>query len=332
MLLKKLTQTFGVSGYEKKVVELIKDEIVDRVDDIRIDNLGNLIAVKKGYGQNKKKIMISSHMDEIGFAVMSITEEGFLKVRNMGGISVTTSVMNKVQFKNGAIGVIGYQDGLDKIEGNKINKLYIDIGASSREEALEMVSIGETASYIGEYYQLSENRVMARALDDRVGVYIALETIINIEESYNDLYFVFSVQEEVGLRGAKVAASQIKPDLGIALDITGSYDVPENKDGNMKLGEGAAIKVMDNSVICDEGVVEAMKKTAEDNDIKYQMDILAGGGTDAGAINVSNEGVKAGGISIPTRNGHSPVSIVDMRDVRASIYLLTKFIKEELFI
>lgn len=330
MLLKDLTQTFGVSGFEKEVAKLIINEIKSYCDDVMVDSIGNVIALKKGIGENKKRIMVSGHMDEIGFAVLGVTDKGYIKVKKVGGISTYNSFMQRVKFKNGATGIISSFEKMDKVGAGDVNKLYVDICASSKEDALKYVSMGETACYIGEYRELANNCVTAKALDDRSGCYILIEALKKMSKPYHDVYFVFSVQEEVGLIGATTAAARINPDLGIAVDITGSFDTPTDADGNAVIGGGAAIKVMDASVICDEGLVDEMIKCAKENNIKYQLDVLAGGGTDAGAINKSNYGVKSLGISIPTRNGHSPNGIVNMDDVNACIDLLGKFTERDL--
>lgn len=330
MLLKDLTQAFGVSGYEKGITQVIVDSIKDYADEITVDAIGNIIALKKGNGKNKKRIMASAHMDEIGFSVVSVNEKGFLKVRPVGGLSAHTSFMNRVRFKNGVYGTISCGEGIDGIKPADINKLYIDIGAKSKEDALRLVKIGAVASYVGEYVELANGRISAKALDNRIGCYVEIEALKKMITPYNDVYMVFSVQEEVGLRGAKVAANRIKPDLGIAVDITGSFDTPEGSGkGNAVFGEGAAIKVMDGSVICDEYLVEEMVKTAEECGIKYQLDVLAAGGTDGGAINLSNDGVKTAGISIPERYAHTPIGIVDMFDVECCIDLLVKYCDRE---
>lgn len=325
MLLKDLTQAFGVSGFESEVASIVIKNIKDYVDDITIDAIGNVIALKRGSGEFKKKIMASAHMDEIGFAALTVTEKGFIKIKKVGGISAFTSFMNRVKFKNGKTGIISSFEKMEKVGAADINMLYVDICATSKEDALKYVAIGEPASYIGDYKELNNNCITAKALDDRIGCYILIEAIKKLTNPYNDVYFVFSVQEEVGLIGATTSAERIKPEIGIAIDITGSFDVPTDKDGNAVLGEGAAIKVMDSSVICDEYLVDEMVTCAKEKNIKYQMDVLAGGGTDAGAINKSNYGVKACGISIPTRYGHSPNGIVNMEDVSACINLLWNF-------
>lgn len=331
-MLKELTQIWGVSGSESKVADYLIEKCADYADEVKIDAIGNLIMLKRGNGANKKKIMCAAHMDEIGLCAIDITDDGFIKVKQMGGVSSMVSYMNRIQFKNGAIGTVA---AVDKITDGKLiglDKLYIDIGASSKEEALKYVAIGESAVFYGDYVELVGRNVMSKAFDNRSACYIMAVTIQNMSTPYHDVYFVFTVQEEVGLRGATVAAEAIHPDLGIAIDITGSFDVSADDLGNAVNGGGAAIKVNDASVICDEKMVDAMVECAKKNSIKYQMDVLANGGTDAGAINRSGRGVKAVGISIPTRYGHTPSSIINLDDVDACIQLLTNYIQEPLSI
>jgi putative aminopeptidase FrvX len=325
MLLNNLTQAFGVSGYEKEVRALIKEEVKDYADEITTDALGNLIAFKKGMGENKKKIMTAAHMDEIGFQVIKIEDKGIIKVRALGGIPVAATVLNRVKFKNGTRGVVSSTVKIDDVK-NDIKKLYIDIGAQSKEEALKYVQVGDVASYDGEFLELKEDNIVAKALDDRIGCFIAIEALKKLNNPYNDVYFVFTVQEEVGLRGATVAAERIKPDLGIALDVTVAHDFPNSGEGSNTLGGGTAIKISDGSVLCDEYLVEEMIKCAEENSIKYQRDVIDMGGTDAGAINRSYYGVRSAGISVATRYVHGPNCIVNMKDTEASIELLSKYV------
>ena len=327
-ILRKLTQTFGVSGRESAINEVITELVKDYADDITTDGIDNLIVYKKGSGKNRKKVMVSMHKDEIGFMVMSIDSDGYLKVRNVGGINVATTVMNRIQFRNGTVGIVGFSKGLGKLEGGVLD-MYVDIGAKSKEDAEKKVQVGDVACYMGDVVKLKNGRVASKAMDNRIGCYIGIKVLMQLEDPYHDMYFVFSSQEELGLKGATVASRIVKPDIGIAVDITGSYDTPESKGGNMKLGGGAAIKVMDRSVICDEDLVTAMVDICKSGNIKYQMDILPSGGTDAGAMNISNHGVRAGGISIPTRNGHGPNGMVDMKDVDACIKLLLAFALKE---
>lgn len=327
MFLKNLTQAFGVSGYEKEAREVILEEIKAHADEVTVDALGNLIVLKKGTGANKKKIMLSAHMDEIGFQVIKIDDKGFITARALGGIPVQASVMSRVQFRNGIQGIIANSCDFDGLKN--IKKLYIDIGASSKEDAEESIKIGDVGCYVGEYLELKGNNICAKGIDDRIGCYIQAEVLKQVTTPYNDLYFVFSVQEEVGLRGATVAANRIQPDLGIALDVTISNDYPNSGEGANKVGAGTAIKISDGSVICDEYLVDEMIKCCETNEIKYQRDVIDGGGTDAGAINRSNYGVRCAGVSVATRYVHGPNAVVNMDDVEASIALLAKYVDLE---
>lgn len=327
MLLKRLCDAFGVSGYEREVRETIKEEIKNLADEILVDDLGNIIALKKGHGENKKRIMASAHMDEIGFQVIKIDDKGFIIVRALGGIPLVPTIMNRVIFRNGVQGIVSNSVDVDAVKN--IKKLYIDIGAESKEEAEKYVKIGDVASYVGEYVELKGNNVTSKALDDRAGCYILIEALKKMNNPYNDVYCVFSIQEEVGLRGATVAANRIKPEIGIALDVTIASDYPNSAVGSNKLGGGAAVKISDGSVICDEYLVDEMISCSEENEIKYQRDVIDGGGTDAGAINRSNYGVKATGISVPMRYVHGPNGFVNMVDIDASIELLAKYVDRE---
>lgn len=332
MLLQELTQGYGISGYETRVSDIIVSHVKDHCDSLIKDAIGNLIAFKKGSGSNKKKIMIAGHMDEIGFQVINITSEGFLKVKRMGGVATHTVFMNRVKFENGITGVVACNEKIDKIAGADMEKMYIDIGATSKEDALKYVNIGDIAGYIGEYSELLNNNIMSKSFDDRTGCYMMIEALKRLKSPYHDIYFAFTVQEEVGLRGSKVASERIKPDLGIAVDITGSFDVPDDPHGNAKLDGGAAICVSNAAVICDRGIVDSMVECAKEHKIKYQLDILTNGGTDAGAINQSFEGVKVGGISIATRYGHSSCSIVNKNDLESCVQLLHAFLEKNISI
>jgi len=329
MLLKELTQTFGVSGRESEIAALIKKTAAPYVDEFMDGGaLGSVIAVKHGSSANPKKIMPSAHMDEIGFCVMAITGLGMVKVRAVGGIPAGLTYGQRVRFQNGIVGVVGCDCPIEDAKGD-VSKLYIDIGAKNKEDAEKMVSCGDFACYEAPYTELANRRVSTKALDNRIGCYILLECMKKYQNPVHDVYYVFSAQEEVGLRGARTAAQAINPDEGIAVDIGGCFDTPDNNGkGTAVLGGGASIKVMDMSVICDEGIINKMKKIGQDG-VKVQMEVLAGGGTDAGAINQVGEGKACGGISIPTRYGHGPISMVDLEDVDNCIDLLGKYISME---
>lgn len=329
-MLKDLTQLWGVSGTETQVSDYIADKIIENVDSLRRDALGSLIALKRGKGENKKKIMAAAHMDEIGLCAVRIMDNGMIKVKKMGGVSPYIAFMNRVRFQNGTVGTVGCTEKIQSIEATATDKLYVDIGAKNKAEAEASVKVGDYAVFIGEYAELPGRNVMAKAFDDRAGCYILMEALKRMDTPYHDVYFVFTIQEEVGLFGATTTAEGIRPDLGIAVDITGSFDVPGDEYGNAVLGGGAAIKVNDASVICDNKLLEDMVTCAQKHNIRYQMDPLANGGTDAGGINKSCAGVKALGISIPTRYGHSPNSIVNLDDVESCAELLARFAESPL--
>lgn len=324
-LLKELVGIYGPTSNERLIREYIINEIKDFVDETFVDSLGNLIARKKGNG---KRVMISAHMDQIGLMAIDIDEKGFVRFTNVGGISPIISLSQQVIFENGTIGVI-YAEPVDDISKLKLENMYIDIGAFSKEEAEKKVSIGDICIYKSEYVE-NENVVFTPYLDDRVGCFIAIEALKSINNPINDLYFVFSVQEEVGLRGAKTAAYRVDPDIGIALDVTSNGDTPKAKRFAIGLNKGAAIKVKDNSIICHPRVKDLLVKLAKDNEIPYQMEVLEFGGTDSGAIHVNKEGVPSGVISIPTRYVHSTVEMASKNDIINCTKLLVEFLQNDL--
>lgn len=329
-MIREYTQLWGVSGEEKQVSDFIIEQVKEYADEIVRDAIGNLIVIKRGTGTDKKRIMCAAHMDEIGLCIVKILDNGLLKVKRVGGVSAICSFMNRVKFANGIIGTVGAVEKIDNVKPADIDKLYIDIGAMTREEAEKHVKVGDCAVFCGEYVELVGDNIMAKAFDDRIACYIQAEAIKRMGTPYHDVYYVFTVQEEVGLFGSTTSSEYVKPDLGIAVDITGSFDVPGDEHGHPILGKGAAIKINDSSVICDRGLTEELFACAKKHNILCQGDALAAGGTDAGAMNKSNSGVKVLGISIPTRYGHSPNSIVNKKDVEACIELLKEFVQEEL--
>lgn len=320
-LLKDLVKVYGPSSKENLIRQFIIEEIKEFVDDIVIDPLGNLIAHIKGDG---KKIMISSHMDQIGMMVTDIDEEGFLRFTNIGGISPYNIISQRVIFENGTIGVISHEPMKD-MSKIKLENMYIDLGVFSKKEAEEKVKVGDICIYHSQFNE-NDNVIFAPYLDDRVGCFIAIETIKKLKSPNNDLYFVFSVQEEVGLRGAKTAAYSIDPDIGIALDVTSNGDTPKAKRFAISLNKGAAIKVKDNSIICHPLIKETLVDLAKKNKIPYQMEVLEFGGTDVGAIHINKEGVPSGAISIPTRYIHSVIEMASKNDIYNCIILLNEFL------
>lgn len=322
-LISKLTAVFGPSGREDAVAEVISRLADPYANEISTDTLGNLIVHKKGTGP---KLMLCAHMDSIGLVVTYMEEDGTLRFGKIGGVSAKEIRNAPVRFENGVTGAVKVHGKADE-DKLTLDDLYLDIGAESRAEAQSMVRLGDTAVY-ATVTEKAGNRIISPCLDNRVSCAILLKVLERLTTSEYDLYLVFSVQEELGLRGAKTAAYAIDPDLAVAVDVTGAYDYPgAPKAGSAVLGGGAAIKVMDSSVICHPDLVERLADLARQRGIKAQMDVLTRGGTDAGAIHQSRRGVMTGGVSIPCRYTHTPTSMVDLRDVEACVDTLVALIE-----
>lgn len=324
-LLKKLTQTIAPSGNEEALIELIAGEIEGYVDEVRCDALGNLIAHKKGAG---KKLMLAAHTDEIGIIVTYIEENGFLRFHNIGGVTVQNAIGARVHFLNGTVGVVGCETKTEAKEA-KLDNLFVDIGAKDRKAAEELVQIGDAAGFAGEFVE-TDDVVISKALDDRAGCYVLIEALKRARTCAHDLYIVFTVQEEIGARGSATAAYGIGPEMGIAVDVTDTGDIPDAKTMAVKLGGGAAIKVRDNSLLAHQKVREHLLSLAKKDNIDTQMEVLTRGGTDAGAISLSREGVPAGTISIPARYIHSPSEMVSKRDLEACVRLMVSVIENSI--
>ena len=315
--LKELIKVQGVSGREGAVASVISEMIRPYVDELSTDALGNLIALKKGSAKDKKKHMLCAHMDEIGFIVTYIEDNGFLRVSNIGGIRFIPSAYMPVVFESGLRGVIAPEEDLEKKEDYKATKFYIDIGAKDKKDAEKRVRIGDCAVIEPSLTRLVDKRIAARPIDDRIGCAILIDIAKRLETPKDDVYLVFSVQEEVGCRGAKTAAFAISPDDALVFDVTGTGDTLGAKPMAVRLGDGAAIKVKDSSVICDTEMVQQLQALAKERKIPVQMEILTYGGTDTSSIQMSGLGAKVGALSIPTRNIHTANEIIDMRDAEA---------------
>ena len=248
-LLERLTQIWGVAGYESGVRKAIEEEVREYADEMWSDAVGNLIVLKKGTdGPDKKKIMYAAHMDQIGFIIKNIEENGLLRIANMGWNWAGSAYNARVSFRNGLKGVVDCYGPIEEA-GNKIEKLFVDIGAKDREDALSQVRIGDCCGYDGEYVHLAGDRICSRSLDDRLGCYQLIEALKENPGTYpNDCYYCFVVQEELGCRGSQVAAQQILPDIGIAVDITPAHDYPNDLTGANKIGAGIGIKICDLNV------------------------------------------------------------------------------------
>ena len=327
--LKALALIPSVSGREEKIREKIKELISPLVDSVNTDNLGNLIALKKGVGENKKKIMLCAHMDEIGFIVTYIEENGYLRVSTIGGINLVASSSALVVSERGVKGALVPESSVKSSDFTP-NKFVIDIGAKNKKEAERKVKIGDFFVVSPSLTKLCGTKVCGRPLDDRIGCAV----LIRIAKAYektppiHDIYFTFSTQEEVGCRGAKTASFAISPDYALIYDVTGTGDSVGSKPMECSLGKGAAIKIKDSSVICDPRLVDTLRDLAKQNNIPYQLEILTYGGTDTSSVQMSGLGTYAGALSIPTRYIHSSVETLDMADAEACVKLTQAFIDE----
>lgn len=328
-LLKQLTQLWGVSGFEQEVAHFIEKEAAPYADEIMTDAVGNLIVLKKGSGSGHgKRIMFAAHMDEIGFMVKKIESDGRLRVCNLGWNWTGSAYNSRVRFQNGMTGVVSCQGTIEEA-ANNAGKLYIDIGAASKEDALKYVNVGDACGYMGEYLSLKNERICSKSLDNRIGCYQLLEALKENQGSPNDIYYVFCVQEELGCRGSKPAAERIQPDIGVAVDISPAHDYPCDLEGSNEVDGGIGIKICDPSVVCDRDVVQAMLDCCEAQNIPYQREVIDKGGTDASSMNLSRFGVRAGGIVVVTRYPHCQSAVASKKDIEAGVDLLDAFSKYE---
>jgi putative aminopeptidase FrvX len=322
-LIQKLVAAVGPSGYEGKVRELVRAEIGGLADEVKVDALGNLIARVGVKGPDGLRIMISGHMDEIGVIATHVDDNGFVRFTTIGGVGAATCIGGRVAFLNGVHGLI-YMERLEN-SGHlpNIDQLYIDVGASNREDC--PVKVGDVAVFERPYIELN-GRLVSKAMDDRIAVAVMIQAMKELKDSPHELYFVFSTQEEVGLRGATTAAYGVDPELAVAVDVTRTGDTPKGVKMEVSLGKGPAVKVRDSGMLADPRVVRWMADTADKAKIPYQLEVLEGGTTDARAMQLTRSGVPAGCISIPTRYIHSPSEMVDYNDVLLSVRLLVELL------
>ncbi|NLO84442.1 MAG: M42 family metallopeptidase [Clostridiales bacterium] len=325
-LIKQMADLYGATGREAGVADAIEALMKDKADTITRDALGNLICEKKGTDPNGKRIMLSAHMDHIGFVVVAVEKEGFLRVMPVGGINLAVSRTRHIYFSNGVQGVIS-QEPVPAGETPAMKHMFVDIGAESKEEALSMIELGDVAVYSNDCFRLGKNRVSAPAMDDRVACALLISVMQALPQTKNTVIAVFSTQEEVGCRGAKTAAYSVQPDIGIALDVTGNGDTPETKQPAVKLGDGAAVKIMDRGSISNPELVTELLAAGKRAGVKTQREVLPYGGTDASTIQLSRGGVVAGTISIPCRYVHSACEVIDLRDVEAAKGLLLNYLQ-----
>ncbi len=338
-LLRTLTETFSPSGYEHAIREVIRAEVEPLADEVRVDVLGNLIARQGALGKKGKRIMVAAHMDEIGLIATHVDEDGFVRFTPIGIPFGRYLLGGRVRFVSGVQGVIGAERFDRKNEIPPAERLFIDVGASSRVDC--PVRVGEVATFERPMMELGK-RLVAKSLDNRAGVLVAIETLRRLRhhadrnaggkgsrfKGSNEVFIVFTVQEEVGVRGATVSAYGVDPDIGLAIDVTPTGDTPNSVRRELALGKGPAVKVKDALMLSDPRVVEWMTHTAEKNKIPFQREVLTGGSTDGRAIQVTRDGVPTGGLVIPCRYVHSPSEMVDMDDLENGVRLLTAMLSK----
>jgi putative aminopeptidase FrvX len=326
-LIRELTEEFGPSGREDAVRELIKKRISGQVNEARVDPLGNLIAFKQGRakrGVQRRKIMLAAHMDEIGVIISHVDEKGFLRFARVGGVRPLHLLGSRVIFDDGRIGVIGREKPEKRTEFPAVDKMFIDVGVPDKEQLTKKV--GDVAAFVRPFVDLGQ-RLVAKAFDDRIGCAVLVQTVLDLQTTPHDVYFVFTVQEELGLRGALTSAFGVEPDAAIAVDVTGTGDTPEAHPMAVSLGAGPAIKVKDGGMLAHPGIKNWMARTAQRLGLPHQFEVLEGGTTDAMAIQTSRAGVATGVLSIPCRYVHSPSEMVDYNDVQNAVKLLVGLLR-----
>lgn len=329
-LLKKLSETDGVSGNENDIREIVKAEATKYADSVTVDNIGNVIAYKKGR-TGKSKVMLCAHMDEVGLMVSYIEDNGFIKFKPVGGIDQRVLLAKRVRIgKSKLTGVIGVkavhlQSQAERNSVIPLSSMYIDVGAASKDET--GVKLGDYISFDTKFDDFGDGKIKGKALDDRLGVAALLSILRNTYD--DDIYACFTVQEEIGLRGAGPAAYVIKPDIAIVCEATTAADVPDVKEAECVtvLGAGPALSYADSATIGDKRLINDILNTARAEGIAYQIKRSAAGGNDAGAIHISRDGIPTAVISVPCRYIHSPVSVADSSDHEGMIALLDAYLK-----
>ncbi len=332
-MLQKLCNAFGPSGCEDEVREIIKTEMKKYCDEIFEDNIGNLICHKRGKLIDNKSIMLTAHMDEVGFIINYVTEDGYLKFQTVGGIDPNVLISKKLAVgKNNVCGVIGTKpvhqnkEGAEKL---KISDLYIDIGVTSKKDALKYVEIGDYACFDSKYIEFGNNFVKGKALDDRVGCYAMINVAKRTPKA--DIYYVFAVQEEIGHRGAIVASKKINPSFAIVLEGTTCSDVPGTDEFGFSthIGNGPALSIRDSGAYSDVNLTQQIFDFAHNNNIKCQYKQTTLGGNDSSAVQISNNGIKVASVSVPCRYIHSQSNVASLNDINAMEELIYTFIESK---
>ncbi len=324
-LIKQLSEVYGPSGREEQVSSLIEIKARKIADEVFKDSLGNLIVIKKGKSEGKR-IMVAAHMDEIGLIITHIDDNGFLRFSGVGIKLPYVLLGKRFMFPQGICATVAVEKPED-LKKLQYTKMYLDIGAKNREEAEQKIRIGDIGVFEGALVETG-GRLSGKALDDRVGCAVLLEVLSELQTD-NEICFVFTVQEELGLRGARTAAFRLNPDYALAVDVTSVGDTPEANTMSVSLGKGPTVKIKDASIICHPKVKEKMITVAEKNNIPYQLEVLVRGGTDAGSIYLTREGIPAGVMSIPCRYIHTAAEMVDINDISNSVKFLRELLEEK---
>ena len=344
-LIRALSDVFGPSGCEDAVAELIREQTADLKITPKTDRLGNLCFCLGADGTNKKKIMLSAHMDEVGFMVTDVTDKGYLKFSNVGGISPDVMAGRHVLVGDQSSHVCGviaskaihHKSREDRLKPEKKEKLFIDIGAKDEKEAKALADVGTFAAFAPNFSRFGKNGRMihSKALDDRLGCALLIELLRKLKKIEDELplevYVCFTTREEVGISGATVAANRIRPDYAVVLETTAVADRPDAPESSRvaTVGEGGAISLMDRSTIYDRNLIDTALEVARENNIKVQVKKFVSGGNDAGHIHKSGTGVRTLALSAPTRYLHSPNCVACLDDYEAMLDLLYKFILTE---
>ena len=333
MLLKELSEAVGVSGREDAVRKVVLKAIDGHADDIRIDAMGSVTAIKKGTGTDLPRVMLAAHMDEIGFIVTGYESSGLIRFTNVGGVDDRILPGLRVKLGKDLIpGVIIWAPiHMNRSQDvKKIQDLRIDIGVNDKDGAKGKVSVGDRIAFDSKYMEIGDHTLRGKAFDDRVGCSLLIDVLQGGPYPV-DVLAAFTVQEEIGLRGARVAAQRLQPDVAFVLEGTTAHDLPDptadldsedEHNPTTRLDGGPALTAMDRSMITDPRLLRFLRQTAQDNDIPYQIKTQLGGGTDAGAIHVANAGVPAAVISVPCRYIHSPSALLRRADYDATLRLV----------
>ena len=336
-LLEKLSNAFAPPGYEDEVREIVRSELENVVDEIKIDALGNIIGIKHG-NDAYPAILLDAHMDEVGFIITHIEKKGFLRFHPLGGFDPKVLYAQKVVIKGDKGFVYGYigakaphlQKPGEQSKAVEIENLFIDVGAASDEEVKELgIDIGSVGTFATKFIRLNDKRVMGKAFDDRAGLTALISIMKQLKDSEYNIIAIGAVQEEVGLRGARTAAWQVEADFALALEGTAAADTPGTPDHrkSTELGKGPAITIADRSIIAHPKIVKALVEVANRRNIPYQFKRVIVGGTDAGVIHLTREGIPSGVVSVPCRYIHSPAAVLDLDDLKHMIDLVIGFIE-----